>query len=205
MKQKFINGSIGLIYKYHPEYSQDKLDEVKYGLESIYLTTTKMIILSLLALRFNIFFEMIAMLLSINLFRCTGYGLHANSSFKCLLYSGLILLVSSFFVYDLNISLYFKSAICIACIICFYFFAPADTEKFPILKKENREKLKFRTVIKSIIASFVILLSNNLWVGNTLLIGMFIETILILPVTYFLADQPYANYEAYLIKDSKEV
>lgn len=204
MKQKFITSSFNIITKYHPEYDEKKLDRIKYGLESIYLTTTKMIIITLIALYLKIFKEMIVMLLCINLFRTTAFGIHAKTSFKCLISTSLILLVPAYFVYTINLNIYIKSFICILSLILFYVYAPSDTEKFPIIKENKRNKLKFKTVIKSIIACFIILYLNNQLITNSLLFGMFIESIMILPITYKIFDQPYANYKAYLLNKKKE-
>ena len=204
MKHKFINSSYKAILRYHPEYDEKKLDRIKYGLESIYLTTTKMIIISAIAIYLNIFKEMLVMLLSINIFRTSAFGIHAKTSFKCLISTSLILLVPAYFIYNINLDIYTKSLLCILSLIAFYLYAPADTEKFPLIKEKKRNSLKFQTVIKCIIISFVILLLNNVLIINSLLIGMVIESIMILPITYKIFDQPYANYKAYLLNKKKE-
>ena len=45
MKEVFINNSMNLIHKYYPNYSEEKLAELKYGLLGLYLMITKSIII----------------------------------------------------------------------------------------------------------------------------------------------------------------
>ena len=54
MKDKLINNSLNKIRLKYPEYTNTKLEEIKYGIESLYLTITKMIILIILSIIFNI-------------------------------------------------------------------------------------------------------------------------------------------------------
>ena len=54
MKSFFINNSIKIITNYNKNYNQEELEKLKYGLEGIYLTITKTIIIILLGILFNI-------------------------------------------------------------------------------------------------------------------------------------------------------
>lgn len=198
MKKRFINNSSNLIISYHPEFDQDKIDEIKYGLEALYLTTTKLIIIFGIAIYFNIFKETVLMLISLNIFRSTAYGIHATSSFKCLIFTGAILLIPAFLVNKITFDITTKCLVSILCIIAYYLYAPADTEKFPLIKKEKRDKLRFKTVLKSIIVSCIILFLNSQVLVKLLTVGMIVEAIMILPITYKIFGQPYANYKTYL-------
>ena len=62
MKDKLINNSLNKIRLKYPEYTNTKLEEIKYGIESLYLTITKMIILIILSIIY-----MIAVLQMINI------------------------------------------------------------------------------------------------------------------------------------------
>ena len=48
MKEKFLNDSINLITRYNNTYTEDDIDKIKYGLEGLYLTVTKLIIISII-------------------------------------------------------------------------------------------------------------------------------------------------------------
>ena len=45
MKKKFLDWSMNIIKKNYPDYDDDKLAEIKYGLEGFYLTITKLLII----------------------------------------------------------------------------------------------------------------------------------------------------------------
>ena len=49
MKKKFLNSSINLIKK-NKSYTQDEIDIISYGLESIYLIITKAIVIFTIAI-----------------------------------------------------------------------------------------------------------------------------------------------------------
>ena len=67
MKELFLNVSMANIKKYYPEYDEVKLAELKYGLEGIYLSITKFIVITSLSIILGIFFEMIIMLIVFNI------------------------------------------------------------------------------------------------------------------------------------------
>ena len=64
MKSFFINNSIKIITNYNKNYNQEELEKLKYGLEGIYLTITKTIIIILLGILFNIITEILIITLS---------------------------------------------------------------------------------------------------------------------------------------------
>ena len=74
MKDKLINNSLNKIRLKYPEFTNTKLEEIKYGIESLYLTITKMIILIILSLIFNIKKEFIIFLLLYNGIRIFAFG-----------------------------------------------------------------------------------------------------------------------------------
>ena len=80
MKEKFINSSLKSIKNKYPEFSDIKLEEIKYGLESLYLTITKFVVLISLALLFNIVKEFLLFILLYNFVRLYGFGLHASKT-----------------------------------------------------------------------------------------------------------------------------
>ena len=67
----------------YPEYNQDKLDEIEYGLEAIYLTFTKLIVIFSIAYILGVLKELIILLFFYNLLRTTAFGMHAKKSWHC--------------------------------------------------------------------------------------------------------------------------
>ena len=93
MKDKLINNSLNKIRLKYPEFTNTKLEEIKYGIESLYLTITKMIILIILSIIFNIKKEFIIFLLLYNGIRIFAFGLHAKKSSWCLISSIIFFIV----------------------------------------------------------------------------------------------------------------
>ena len=54
MREKFLNKSMTSIKFKFPEYDQDKLYEISYGLEALYITFTKTIVILGISLILNI-------------------------------------------------------------------------------------------------------------------------------------------------------
>ena len=63
MKEKFLNNSISKIKKKNPNFSEEKLEEIAYGLEAIYLTVTKIVIIFILAFILGIFKDMLIIMI----------------------------------------------------------------------------------------------------------------------------------------------
>ena len=93
MKKLFLNYSMCNIKKYFPDYSDEKLLEIRYGLEGIYLSFTKLIVISAITILLNLFYEMIIMMIVFNILRATGFGIHAKKSIDCWISSTLIFII----------------------------------------------------------------------------------------------------------------
>ena len=63
MKKLILSKIRDSIKNQYPKYSEDKLDEIMYGVEGIYLTITKAIIIFTLAFILGIFKELLILLL----------------------------------------------------------------------------------------------------------------------------------------------
>lgn len=87
MKEKFLNNSISKIKKKNPNFSEEKLEEIAYGLEAIYLTVTKIVIIFILAFILGIFKDMLIIMIFYNIIRTTAFGMHAKKSSHCLIIS----------------------------------------------------------------------------------------------------------------------
>ena len=194
MKTLFINKTLQFLSKYQ-DYSKDDVEKLSYGLEGIYLTYTKMIIILALAIILNIFKEVLAILLFFNIIRYFGFGVHAGKSSECLISSILSFIVLPYFFLKLNISNLSILIIGIVCIIDFLLFAPADTVKRPFKNKRKRRIRKLLTIITAIIYLLLALFINNDLISKLLVISIIIEAIMVNPIAYMLLNQPFNNYK----------
>ena len=75
-------------------------------------------------------------------------------------------------------------------------YAPADTANIPILRKRERKQKKILSYIFLTAGLLVGLIINNNEFSNILILGNFIQTIMITPVAYKLTNNKY-GYEVY--------
>ena len=172
-----------------------------YGLESIYILVTKLIIIFLIAYILGIFKEMIIFLIIFNIIRSVAFGLHASKSWICLIVSSLSFLVLPYLLKIIILPIYIKLLLGIPLIILIYRYSPADTHKRPIISKKRRIFFKRISTLISIIYVILSLLLNNSFICNCLIFGLLLEVIFISPITYKLFKLPYNNYLNYLERD----
>ena len=197
MKSLVVNSCLKYIQKYN-NYSSDDIEIIKYGLEGIYLSISKVIIILILSLIIGIFKEVIIFLLLFNIIRSTAFGLHASKSYICLISSTLIFILIPYLSLYIHISSYIKCFTSILCILYIYKYSPSDTKKRPIVNRKRRFIYKFISTIICIIYSFTLLLINNSFMSNALLFSMIVECFMVSPIIYKLFKLPYNNYIEFL-------
>ena len=197
MKNLVVNKCIDFIKKYK-NYSDEDIAIIKYGLEGIYLSLSKVIIIIILSLLLSIFKEVIIFMILFNIIRSTAFGLHATKSYICLISSLLIFILIPYLCLNIDINVYIKCIILIVCILYIYKYAPSDTKKRPIVNRKRRAIYKFISVIIAITYSFIAILINNLFISNALLFSLIVECFMISPMVYKIFKLPYNNYIAFL-------
>ena len=199
MIKKFIVGKcLRVVSDVYPEYDDIKIDEIRYGLESIYLSLTKTIIILLIAYLIGIFKESVMLLLFFNGLRLTGFGIHASKSWMCWVSSSISFLLLPFMCKYLQIPNIFHYIVLGLSIICFILYAPADTKKRPLIHKNKRLKFKVLTVVISVIYLILFIYTDSNLIKNLITTSMIIESVLIHPLTYRIFKLPYRNYEGYV-------
>lgn len=197
MKKWFLDSSINLIKK-NKNYSESEIEIIAYGLEGLYLTFTKAIVIFGIAIILGIFREMLYLLISYNLIRSQAFGIHASKSLYCLLSSLTLFIGGTFLCMYINVSLWIMVAISFICIILLLLYAPADTHKRPIVNQKKRKRFKIISVILGMIYTILIIIFDGKYLSNYLLFGMISSVIMILPITYEIFNMPYKNYINYI-------
>lgn len=197
MKKRFLNIIRNSIKKQYSNYSEDKLDEIMYGVEGIYLTITKMIIIFIFAFILGVANELLLLLIAFNFVRLFAFGMHADKSWICLLFSGLLFLGGAVLAKNIVINKPFLYTLYLIVIIIIAIYSPADTVKRPLINKKRRIKFKILSVIMAITYLIITILIKDNTLINILIFGLIIECILILPITYKVFKMPYKNYKSY--------
>ena len=197
MQKIIINGCMNYI-KNNTKYDDIKLKEIKYGLESIYLTFTKIFIIIALSLIFGIFKSVIIYMVIYNILRTPSFGLHATKSWICLLSSTILFIGIPCLCLYIKIPIYIKVIIGIIGIILMYKNSPADTYKRPIVNKKRRLIYKYISVLFTIIYSFLGILIQNGFLSNCFILSIIMQNFMISPIVYKLFGLPYNNYITFL-------
>lgn len=200
MKKRIINKCMKMIKNNNPDYSKEKLEEIKYGLESIYLTYTKIILILILAYFLGIIKETIFLLITYNVLRTYAFGIHATKSIYCLITSLLLFIGGVYVVKFLNVGFYLKILISLLLYICICKYAPADTHKRPLINAKKRKKFKTISCFLAFIYVILITIYHDNTFSNYLLVGMFEVVLMIHPLIYKIFNLPFDNYKKYNIK-----
>ena len=129
MKGKTLKWCMNSVKSKYPEYNQDKLDEIEYGLEAIYLTFTKLIVIFSIAYILGVLKELIILLFFYNLLRTTAFGMHAKKSWHCYLISISVFVGGALLCKYVDINIYIKIVLSLIAFVCMILYAPADTYK----------------------------------------------------------------------------
>ena len=196
MKDKIINNLMKII-KENNNIEETKLLEIKYGLETIYLTIVKTIVFILIAIFLNTIKEILYLMLFYGILRLTGFGVHAHKSSHCWISSILIFILMPIIIKYIIIN---KTILYIGIIISmllFILYAPADTPKRPLVNKKKRIIYKLLTLIFSIIYVLIIINNKNNIIINSIFYSMLLESFLVTPFAYKLFGVSYKNYKKY--------
>ena len=199
MKKKIMNSAETIIRKNYPSYDDEKMEIIMYGLEGIYLSITKLVIITLVSYLLGIFKEYVVVLLLFNVLRLTAFGLHANNSNACLFTSMSAFIITPYLCSFLVLNMYVKLGLGIFCVICFILYAPADTEKRPIVNPKRRLVYKIVTTLTGICFVIGALVLKENFICNALIFSMLIEVFLIHPLTYKVFNMSYDNYKNFKV------
>ncbi len=201
MKKAFINWCMKIITDYNKNLSRKELDKMRYGLEGLYLTITKLIIIFVIALLLGIFKEVILLILIFNGIRLTSFGVHAKKSIDCLISSILFFLIFPILCIKLTIPTLIKQIIFIPLVLLISILAPADTEKRPLKNKKKRTIYKICSIVISIIYMSLSLIIKDNTLSNCFIFALIIQIIVMLPITYKIFGVSYNNYKNYEVNN----
>lgn len=196
IKNFVVNSSINLI-KDLDKYDKTQLEEIKYGIEALYIAISKVVFILLMSLILGILKETILLLLLFNILRITAFGLHASKSIYCWISSSIAFIGIPFICKNVTFFNLTYIILPIICLLCFILYAPADTIKRPLINQKKRKIYKFFSITLCIIYQIIIIILKNILFKNLLMFSLILETILILPITYKVFKLPYKNYLNY--------
>ncbi len=191
MKEVFLKHSLQLITA-NKEWDEKSLEKIRYGLEGIYLTIVKLVILLALAIILNIERLFLINLVFFNILRFFAFGVHARNSTQCLITSTVMFIIFPILSTSIDFPLPVQIIIASICVLLFLLYAPADTHKRPQKNRKKRQTRKAFAVTIAIIYVLLIIMLKDL--SQIILCSLMTETIMILPITYHILGVPYKNH-----------
>lgn len=200
MKKLIINKCMELVTTYNKDLSQRDIDKIIYGLEGLYLTITKLIFIIIVSIILGIWKETLLLIIIFNGIRLTAFGVHAKRSIDCLISSTIFFILFPIICIKLTIPLIVKVILFIPLTVLIGIFAPADTEKRPLINKKKRKIYKMLSIMISIIYMTIAIVIKNNTLSNCFIFAIVIQIIIMLPITYKLFGVSYNNYKTYEVK-----
>ena len=200
MKKLIINKCMELVTTYNKDLSQRDIDKIKYGLEGLYLTITKLIFIIIVSIILGIWKETLLLIIIFNGIRLTAFGVHAKRSIDCLISSTLFFILFPIICIKLTIPLIVKIILFIPLTVLIGIFAPADTEKRPLINKKKRKIYKILSIIISTIYMTIAIVIKDNTLSNCFIFAIVIQIIIMLPITYKIFGVSYNNYKNYEVK-----
>lgn len=200
MKKLIINKCMELVTTYNKDLSQRDIDKIKYGLEGLYLTITKLIFIIIVSIILGIWKETLLLIIIFNGIRLTAFGVHAKRSIDCLISSTLFFILFPIICIKLTIPLIVKVILFIPLTVLIGILAPADTEKRPLINKKKRKIYKILSIIITIIYMTIAIVIKNNTLSNCFIFAIVIQIIIMLPITYKIFGVSYNNYKTYEVK-----
>ena len=196
MKEKFINSSLTFIMKYQ-ECDDLKIKKLKYGLEGIYSLIVKLSVVILIALLTNNLSTTLLFLLFYAGIRTFSFGWHAKSNIACWISTITIYNIIPLLITKITIPNIIGYIILGIALLSMVIWAPADTPKRPLIRKEQRLKAKILSILVITLYFIIYLITDIQIIKNSILYAITIQTILVNPLTYKLTNTQFNNYKYY--------
>ncbi|MBU3092384.1 accessory gene regulator B family protein [Clostridium sp. CF011] len=185
------------IKKVLPDKTEEDLEIIQYGIEVLFMNLTKFPIILGVGYLLGILKYTVCTLIIFSIVRGFASGIHARHSYTCLISTMVTILGSVYLSLYLNITIITR-LICFLLIMYIYFkYAPADTEEKPYLDPLIRKNLKLKSILIAIIYFIISISVDDTFFSNIFIYVLYIEGILISPLTYKLLNRRYNNYEYY--------
>ena len=203
MKNRIINNLMDIIKKYN-NFDDIKLQEIKYGLETIYLTIIKTIVFIIISIILSTLKELLLFMLFYGILRLTGFGVHAKKSIHCWISSFITFILIPIFIKYLQLNNIIISILLFISILLLIIYAPADTPKRPLINKKKRIIYKVLTIFVAATYTILIIIKPTNLITNSMIYSLLLEGFLVAPISYKLFGVSYKNYKNYKRKEKKK-
>ncbi len=161
------------------------------------MNITKLPIILAVGYILGLFWHTLYTLIIFGILRRFVGGIHARKSIPCLISTGFVILGAVHISLEYPLTIIAKLFIFIVVLYVFFKYAPADTEEKPYLNKAVRQNLKIKSIFTASVYFLLSISIKNPFFSDIFLHILWIEAILICPITYKILNRGYNNYEYY--------
>lgn len=155
----------------------------KLGLETLIINITKGIIVYMIAFMLEILLEVFIFHMSYAILRSYAFGVHSSNSLFCTIFSTVTLVGTPWLLKKYYLDIKWLFIFMIINILLVIIYAPIGTKKY-IIKNERKKILKRKSVIVLLVYNVLLFTSIGIDYKNLVVMGAFLEVIMILPITY---------------------
>ncbi len=168
-----------------------------YTLEGLLSAFFKTITILILAVLFNLFFEVLLLMLFYGILRSFAFGLHASKDVYCWISSILIYLISPLLISIIILPNFIFYALFFIFGTLLIIYSPADTPKRPLIRKDKRDRNKIISLVTVLIYFIISILTDIQIINNSILFAVVIQAICVNPIIYKIFNTTYNNYLFY--------
>ncbi len=186
------------IKKEIPDIDDERLEIIDYGLKMIIGEVPKLIIMLLIAYLLGVLPLTLLSYIILLPYGMFAGGAHSKSHIGCIIatptiYCGGVIL-SQNLIQEVSFDRYLiLGVVWVFGIIMCLIYAPADTENVPILRKKERSFKKIMACVMLTISLTVAIFLNNIVIGNILIFGCLIRSIMMTRPIYKIFDNKYGH------------
>lgn len=200
MIDKICNYLTNKIRKQIPEFTDEKAEEINYGLQLLIGELPKTFIFILISILLGVFKEFLITIIVIFPYRAFSGGFHLKTHLGCILGTSMfycgIAYISKLSLFSYNTKYILTILIWIFGMLMCKLYAPADTENVPILRKKERKTKRILSYIVLTITLIIGAVIKNNTISNIIILGMLVQSIMISKLAYKITNNKY-GYEVY--------
>lgn len=196
IRQKVLNKFEKFLHSNIANITEDDMEVALYGMEVIYSLLTKTLLFFVISIVLGWHMEFLTVYMLLAIIRSTSFGFHADKEISCYIISFITIFGTIYVAKNYNFDIIFSAIICLLSILATVLFAPADTEKRPLLNARVRTILKLCSTITSIFFSLIAIINVG-FISRAIICILSVNSINISPILYKIFKRRYRNYEYY--------
>jgi len=185
------------IRKEMPEIDDERAEIIMYGLQNVIGELPKGLVVLAIAYFLGIFQLTLISMLIIAPYRSVSGGVHVKTHFGCIMLTSILYILPAilgkYIVLEGVAKYVIATAVWVFGMIMIKFYAPADTENVPILRKKERSQKQIFSYIILTVEFISAVLINNTTIAGIIIFGDLIQTLTITRLAYNLTNSKYGH------------